>query len=74
MTNELELLRASLKAIRTTEWEQLARDAGCSASLPRKIVYETDRNFGVNTIAPLISHLRLIGAKPGNKKRSKAPA
>lgn len=56
MTNELDRLRERLRGIKTTEWERIAREAGVSESLPRKIVYELDRNFGVHTLAPLVEY------------------
>lgn len=58
METELDRLRKRLRSIKTTEWERIAREAGVTQSLPRKIVYETRRNFGTRTIAPLVAYFR----------------
>jgi hypothetical protein len=71
MKTDLDHLRERLKAVKTTEWEAIAERAGCAASLPRKIVYEEDRNFGTATIAPL---LRYFWALDAAKKRRKVAA
>jgi hypothetical protein len=55
MVSNLNELSTRLRGIPSRRWEAIARAAGCTASLPRKVVYEPERNFGVKTLEPLFS-------------------
>lgn len=63
MVSTLPELVARLKGVPQRRWESIAIAAGCSTSLPRKVVYEAgSRNFGINTLAPLFSFFNDLDA------------
>ncbi len=62
MVSTLNDLAARLRNIPSRQWEAIAAAAGCTASLPRKVVYEPDRNFGVKTLAPLVQFFNDVDA------------
>lgn len=68
MNKDLDRLRLRLRRIRTVDWEELAEAAGCTASLPRKIVYEVERNFRPETYAPLVAHFAALDEKKAQRR------
>ena len=62
MVSTVHTLAARLRTIPIRRWEAIARAAGCTASLPRKVAYEPDRNFGVKTLQPLITFFEEVDA------------
>lgn len=61
MSTILGALVAHLKEAGPTQWEQIAKEAGVSAHLPRKLVYGDRPNPTIGTIQPLIDY---FGTKP----------
>lgn len=56
MSTILDDLVASLKRAGPSNWEQIARDAGVSPHLPRKLVYGDRPNPTIGTIQPLLDY------------------
>lgn len=56
MSTILDALVAHLKEAGPGRWEQIARDAGVSPHLPRKLVYGDRPNPTIGTIQPLIDY------------------
>lgn len=61
MSTILNALVAHLKEAGPGQWEQIAREAGVSPHLPRKLVYGDRPNPTIGTIQPLIDY---FGARP----------
>jgi hypothetical protein len=55
-----QYLKKQLQLAGSGRWEAIALAAGVAKSLPRKVVYETQRNYGVDTIQPLYDYLRAV--------------
>jgi hypothetical protein len=63
MVSNLTDLVARLKGIPSKRWEAIATAAGCTPSLPRKVVYEwPERNFGIKTLEPLFAFFNDLDA------------
>lgn len=57
MSTILDALVAHLKEAGPSSWGQIARDAGVSPHLPRKLVYGDRPNPTIGTIQPLLDYL-----------------
>lgn len=62
MSSILDPLIARLRAVPSETWEQIAIEAGCAKSLPRKIATRDRDNPGVQTIQPLIDYFARVDA------------
>jgi hypothetical protein len=62
MSTILEPLVERLRAIPSSLWEDIARDAGCAKSLPRKLAARDRTNPRVLTLEPLINYFSDIDA------------
>lgn len=45
-----------IKAIPSRHWEELAASVGVKPWIPRKLVYERERSFAYDAVAPLAFH------------------
>lgn len=51
----MDHLTRRLKEVGPAAWEAIAADCGIAKSLPRKIVYDKERNnFGIQKLQPLL--------------------
>lgn len=60
MSSILAPLVARLRALPSSSWEAIAREAGCAKTLPRKIATRDRENPGVQTIQPLIDYFEAV--------------
>lgn len=56
MSTILDPLVARLRDVPSSCWEQIAAEAGCAKTLPRKIATRDRSNPGVLTIQPLVDY------------------
>lgn len=56
MSTILDALVAHLKEAGPSKWEHIAREAGVSPHLPRKLVYGDRPNPTIGTIQPLLDY------------------
>lgn len=56
----LDYVRRHLRAAGPPLWEQIAAEAGCAKTLPRKLAYGDRENPGVLTIQPLVDYFGAI--------------
>lgn len=57
----MDYLKRKLREAGSARWEAIARDAGVSKTLPRKLVYDAKReNPGVAKIQPLLNYFGQI--------------
>lgn len=71
MSSILTPLVDRLRAVPPSLWESVAREAGCAASLPRKLVYGDRENPRILTIQPLVDYFDDVDA--GRRKLPAPP-
>jgi hypothetical protein len=62
MSTILDPLVERLRAIPSSLWEQIAQEAGCALSLPRKLAARDRDNPRVQTIQPLVDYFADVDA------------
>lgn len=60
MSTILDPLVARLRDVPSSFWEQIAAEAGCAKTLPRKIATRDRSNPGVLTIQPLVDYFAKV--------------
>jgi predicted transcriptional regulator len=75
MSTILDTLVHRLREAGPTKWEQIAKEAGVSQHLPRKLVYGDRPNPTIGTIQPLINYFeRIAEAGRGAERNAAEPA